>query len=73
LEQLKSLASETEYGGKEAIAMLVVAWYTRALPDDQIVWRAQAIVDMKKNNYIDGHTVGRTLRDLLKRLGVKAE
>src|SRR5262249_4208810 len=51
----------------EEIAALVVAWYLRALPDEEIAGRAQTMID-SKGGQIDSRTTGRTLHELLERV-----
>lgn len=72
LKQLEQPASKNEGKKDEEIATLVVAWYTFALTNDLIIRRAQAIM-VNKNIHFDKRTSGRTLHDLLERLGIKTE
>lgn len=71
LKLLEQPASKKEHDEIIEIATLVVAWYTRALPDEQIGRRAQAILEEYKHIY--NRTGGGTLYDLLERLGIKTE
>lgn len=71
LKQLGLHPDEKGDDFNEEIATLVVAWYTRTLPDKQIVRRAQAV--LTKHKYLSKHAGGRILHDLLERLGVKTE
>jgi hypothetical protein len=51
----------------EMLATLIVAWYLHALDDAQLAQLARELLDDLPK--IDGHTGGRTLRDLLEQLG----
>ena len=72
LAQLEQVPEERESQATEKIASLVVAWYSRALPDEEIVRRSQEILNDKKL-HLDERTSGRTLHELLESLGVKTE
>lgn len=57
----------------QEIAILLLAWYLHALSDGQLLQRAQRLLEVPNVMAFKDHFGGRTLHDLLEKLGLTAD